>query len=203
MNPFLTVWFKPKSTTEYIMENKTIRYSIILFILSTYSNVLGGLQESGFVVGWSPWLVTILIIIAGPILGVMGFYVGSWLYTIVGKWMNGSGTLHNMRKAIGVTAIPNLVLIPLLLIYILIYGELFFQRPAWNEFTSLPTGPSMILNLITLAIGMWNVVVVSKVIGVVHGFSSWRGLGVSLVIAVSLGILAIPFIFIITGLMLA
>ncbi|AJD92731.1 hypothetical protein JMA_34140 [Jeotgalibacillus malaysiensis] len=203
MNPLLSVWLKPKSTAEYVMENKTVRFSIILFILSSYSNILNALQESGFIEGWSSWLVAILIIIAGPIFGLIGFYIGSWLYTIVGKWMNGSGTLENMRKAIGVTAIPNLVLIPVSLIYIMIYGDLFFQRPEWNEFTSLPTGPSMILNLITLAIGIWNVVVVSKVIGVVHGFSSWRGLGVSLVIAVSLGILMVPIVFIITGFMLA
>ncbi|MFB1081775.1 YIP1 family protein [Jeotgalibacillus sp. JSM ZJ347] len=203
MNPFLNIWFKPKETTNDVIENKAVGFSIMLFIFSTYANVLGGLQETGFIDGWSPWLVILLVLLAGPLLGIIGFYVGSWLYTIVGRWMNGSGSLQDMRKAIGVTAIPNLVLIPVYLIYIALYGEVFFQRPAWNEFSTLPAVPSLILNLIVLVIGIWNIVVVSKAIGVVHGFSSWRGLGVSLIIAVSLGILAIPIIFVITGLMLA
>ncbi|MDZ5710893.1 YIP1 family protein [Jeotgalibacillus haloalkalitolerans] len=200
MNPIFSVWFKPKSTAKYVIENKSKNYSIILLILASYATTLNGLQESGFTEDRSLILVTFLILISGPIFGLIGFFVGSWLYTLVGKWMNGSGTLHDMRKAIGLTAIPNLFMLPIIMVFILIYGDQFFQRPAWGEYSSLPLGASLLLSLITLIITTWNIVITSKTIGVVHNFSSWKGLGVSLVIGISIAILLIPVIFIIIGL---
>ncbi|WP_404406022.1 YIP1 family protein [Jeotgalibacillus malaysiensis] len=199
MNPFLTVWFKPKSTTNYVIENKSVKYSIILFIISSYTSTLNGLQEAGYIEGMSLLLVTGLILISGPVFGFIGFYIGSWLFTLVGKWMNGTGTLEDMRKAIAVTAIPNVFILPVLIIYILIYGEMYFQAPAWNEFSSIPLGASLTLNVIMMTVGIWNIVITSKMIGVVHNFSSWRGFGVSLVIGVSLAILFIPIILVIVG----
>ncbi|TFE01684.1 YIP1 family protein [Jeotgalibacillus salarius] len=198
MNPIFSVWLKPKQTTEYLMAHKSIKYSIILFIIASYGGVLNGLQGTGFTDtdNLSNAMLTVIILISGPIAGLIGLYTGSWLYTLVGKWMGGTGKLSDMKRAIGVTAIPNMVLLIVLVVYIAIFGEQFFQRPEWPQSSILPFEAAMLLNVISLTVGIWNVVITSKMIGVVHHFSSWRGFGVSLVIGVSLAIIFIPLVLI-------
>ncbi|TFE00042.1 YIP1 family protein [Jeotgalibacillus sp. R-1-5s-1] len=199
MNPILTVWFKPKATTRYMIEHNKEKLSLILLMIAGIGGLLNALQETGINSVVSPALIAIIVLIGGPVIGLGGYYIGSWLYTVVGGWLDGSGTVQEMRKTFGLTAVTNLVLTVVVVIYVIIFGELYFQRPELMEVSVLPGGSAFLLGLISFLLGVWNIVITSKMTGVVHGFSSWKGFLVSIILGIAIALVTIPIVFFITA----
>ena len=182
LNPFLTVWTQPKETVRQFIKNDKLGYSMVLVSIAGIGGVITGLQDSGWFQDLSLafWIVGILI--AGIISGFLNLGLNSLLYTWIGKLYGGHGKLRDMAIAIGPTMIPQIFTLPVLMIYLLIYGERFFAAPADFSFTSIPLGAYLLLTLLIAATSIWSIVIVSKAIGVVHGFSSMRGFGVFMTI---------------------
>ncbi|WP_227394793.1 YIP1 family protein [Jeotgalibacillus aurantiacus] len=199
MNPFLSVWFKPKATTSYMIEQNKKKLSLIILMIAGIGGLLNALQETGINSVVSPALIAIIVLIGGPIIGLGGYYIGSWLYTVVGGWLDGSGTVQEMRKTFGLTGVTNLVLTVVVVIYVMIYGELYFQRPGFMEISVLPEGSALLLGAISFILGIWNMIITSKMTGVVHRFSSWKGFLVNIILGVAIALITIPVVFFITA----
>ena len=84
-------------------------------------------------------------------------------------------------------------LAPLNFLLLAMYGSRLFEVPTDNfGITNLPLGIYFLQNLITIGLGIFGTVIACKGIGLVHGFSAWRGLGVVAIVAgifILLGIL--------------
>ncbi|WP_422122745.1 YIP1 family protein [Planococcus sp. X10-3] len=196
INPFLSVWTQPKETVRQFIKNGKLGYSMVLVSIAGIGGVITGLQDSGWFQDQSLafWIVGILI--AGIISGFLNLGINSLLYTLIGKLYGGHGKLRDMAIAIGPTMVPQIFILPLLIIYVLIYGERFFAAPADFSFTSIPLGAYLLLSLLIAIASIWSIVITSKAIAVVHEFSSLRGFGVFMTIV---GIFVIIALLVVIG----
>ncbi|MFD1032096.1 YIP1 family protein [Metaplanococcus flavidus] len=196
INPFLSVWTQPKETVRQFIKHNKLGYSMVLVSLAGIGGVITGLQDSGWFLDLSLafWIFGILIV--GIVSGFLNLGLNSLLYTLIGKLYGGHGKLRDMAIAVGPAMVPQIFVLPVLIIYILIYGERFFAAPADFSFTSIPLGASLLLTLLIAVASIWSIVITSKAIGVVHEFSSMRGFGVIMTIV---GIFFIIALLVIIG----
>jgi len=186
LNPFLSVWTQPKETVRQVVETKTIWFAIFISSFMGIGSALSSVQDLGLTSTVSYGLILFFCLLLGPILGVLSLFIPGVFFTWIGRLLGGTGKMKDMFKAVGAMHIPQSVITLACLFFVLIYGELFFVGPDPNSFStsSLPFGAYSTLLLITTVFGIWTTFVCCKGIGVVHNFSSWRGFGTIIILAV-------------------
>ncbi|MCM3612405.1 YIP1 family protein [Planococcus sp. MERTA32b] len=182
-NPVLSIWTQPKETIRKLIDQNKLGFSILLVCISGIGGVITALRDSGWFLDLSPVLLVFGIVLAGIFSGLLNLGISSLLYTGIGRLYGGHGKLRDMAIAIGPMLIPQVVVVPVLVIYAVVFGEQFFSVPEAFSITSIPLGAYLFLTLLTAAASIWTIVISSKAIGVVHGFSSWRGFGVLMTLA--------------------
>lgn len=196
LNPLLTIWTQPKETVRQLIEENKIGLSVLLVMIAGIGGVITALQDSGWFLDLSPILLIIGILITGLLSGLLNLGISTLLYTGIGKLYGGHGKLRDMAIAIGPMMIPQVFVVPVLILFTLYYGERFFMVPEAFGITSISLGAYLFLTLLTATASIWSIVISSKAIGVVHGFSSWRGFGVLMTL---LGIVILVTLIIVIG----
>lgn len=191
LNPFLSIWTQPKETVRQFIEHNKLGYSMLLVSIAGIGGVITTLQDSGWFQDLSLPLWIIGILLAGVFSGFLNMGLNSLLYTGIGKLYGGTGKVRDMAIAIGPTMLPQIFVLPVLVVYVLLYGERFFAAPAEFSFTSIPLGAYLLLTLLIAVAAVWSLVIASKAIGVVHGFSSMRGFAVIMTLVGIIFVLAI------------
>lgn len=195
-NPILSIWTQPKETVRQLIEENKIGLSVLLVMIAGIGGVITTLQDSGWFLDLSPVLLSLGILTTGLISGLLNLGISTLLYTGIGKLYGGHGKLRDMAIAIGPMMIPQVFVVPVLIIFALYYGERFFMVPEAFGITSISLGAYLFLTLLTATASIWSIVISSKAIGVVHGFSSWRGFGVLMTL---LGIVILVTLIIVIG----
>lgn len=195
MNPFLTIWSRPRETLQYILEQKSVKYAIMLAVLGSLANSVMGASDSGFF-GSLP-LPAILAILVGAsiLLSVIGWGFMTLVYTLVGKMLGGNGTMANVGKIVGASSLPGIWLAPLNLVMLIIYGRDLFAAPEGLELTVLPIAVFIVYNLLMFGLGVYSIVIQSIGLGLAHGFSSWRGFGAIAIVVAFMFIIAFIITF--------
>ncbi|MDG5472059.1 YIP1 family protein [Jeotgalibacillus sp. ET6] len=184
-NPFLSVWTQPKETVREVLGNKGFGFTVAVAGAAGIGTGLVNVQDSGFEQSLPVAVVFLLAVLLGAAAGIAGAFIAGGLYTMVGKWFGGSGNYRRMFIAMAPCYIPQIAIGLVYIVVALIYGEQFLQAPDPDTFemTTLPMSTYMITLLLSAVFGIWGVVITAKAIGIVHGFSSWKGLGVILSVA--------------------
>ncbi|QHJ71883.1 YIP1 family protein [Planococcus halotolerans] len=198
-NPILSIWTQPKETVGQLIDQNKLGFSMLLVCIAGIGGTITALQDSGWFLDLSPALLAIGIIFAGIISGLLNLGITTLLYTGIGKLYGGHGKLRDMAIAIGPMMIPQVFVVPVLIIYAFIFGKQFFTLPEAFSITSIPLGAYFFLTLLTAVASIWSLVISSKAIGVVHGFSSWRGFGVLMTL---LGIAILIALLIVMGIIM-
>jgi hypothetical protein len=171
---------------QYMLEKKTAAYGFLIFLLSSISTGSVAMATTG-IFGSMPLafivILSILITYGGALIGWVLFAA---LYTWVGKWLGGSGKFSDMVRIVPASSIPIIWLAPMNFLLVAVYGSRLFEVPTDNfGLTNLPIGVYFLTNILTFGISIFGTVISCKGIGLVHGFSAWRGLGV---VAIILGL---------------
>lgn len=189
MNPIMSIWTQPTKTLAYILENKKIGYGFLLIALYSISAGMVSSAGTGLFSGFPLGIIVLLGIVSTFIGSLIGWLIGAAMYTWVGKWLGGKGTFSDMARLFPAFSLLMIWLAPMHLAMVVMYGPELFDTPT-SQFaiTNLPIGVYLLTNVVTLAIGIYGVVIASKGIGLVHGFSAMRGFGVILII-IGIGVL--------------
>ena len=161
MNPFLSVWLHPKQTARYVIEHKTIVYPLILlvigYILTGSAEVFNteAYPDISFV-----WLFLIFIILV-PIIGMIFMFITTGIVFLIGKLLNGTGSFWDVFKASSMSGIPAICTSP-----VLILGAFL------NEVSAI----GVIVNILTIAISIWAIVILVAAIAEAHQFSIIRSI---------------------------
>ena len=189
INPFFSIWLSTRKTTRYILDNKNLRYSLILAVISGIPLALS--SGSQLLDLYDIPLRTLLIglFLLGPLYGLLSWGVSTLLFTYIGKWLGGVGTLTGMGKAMGIVMIPAIWMTPF---WILETAIAFNQPSTMQGVTNFSTSMRWIFisGLITFVYSIFMILIQSRAIGEVHEFSSWKGFGTIIIPAVILGILS-------------
>lgn len=191
MNPLLSIWSQPTKTLQYMLEKKSVGYGFLIFLLSSISTGSIAMATTGIFGGMPLALIIIFSIIMTYGGALLGWVITAAMYTWVGKWLGGRGKFSDMVRITPASAILMIWLAPLSFLLIAVYGSRLFEVPTDNfGITNLPIGIYFLQNLITIGVGIYGTVITCKGIGLVHGFSAWRGLGV---VAIITGIFIVIF----------
>lgn len=182
MHPLLSIWSQPTKTLRYLLEKKSVGYAFFILLLGSISSGSIAMATTGWFTGLPVFAIVIISIIITYIGALIGWIIMSALYTWIGKWLGGTGTFSEMIHITPASSIPMIWLAPMNFLLLAVYGAQLFETPQPLSFTNLPLGVYFLTNLITFGVGIYGTVISCKGIGVVHGFSAWRGLGVVAII---------------------
>ncbi|MFS0691051.1 YIP1 family protein [Sporosarcina sp. 179-K 8C2 HS] len=183
MKPLISIWSQPTKTLQYLLEKKSVGYGFLIFLLSSISTGSIAMATAGIFGGMPLAFIIIVSIIMTYGGSLIGWVINTAMYTWVGKWLGGTGKFSDMIHITPAPAIVAIWLAPMNFLLIAVYGSRLFEMPTVNlGITNLPLGIYFLQNLITIGVGIFGTVIACKGIGLVHGFSAWRGLGVVAII---------------------
>jgi hypothetical protein len=194
-NPFLTIWTRPRATIRGIIETDPT-YRVIA--LTSASGIVGALNNAAQRNAGDRLPLSAILgmaIVLGPIGGLIGLYIGAWFVGLSGRWLGGRADSEEVRAALAWSAAPTLVVIPIWIIQLAVFGHEMFTSAT----PSVEANPALYILVITTAVAefalaIWSFVILLKTLGEVQGFSAWRALGSMLLITL---IILIPFIILV------
>lgn len=192
--PLTAIWLRPRATIQHVVDTELEQRVVALAALSGIVQALD--NASGHNLGdHLPFPVVLgIVLIIGPMLGLIGLYLWAWLLRWTGRWLGGRATLAQLRTAIAWGSVPMIAAgVPLVLALLLIGPELFTEHTP--RLDARPTLAMMVLGLIFLQVtlALWSIVTVLKTVAQVQGFSVWRALAnnlLPLLIIVAVGVVA-------------
>lgn len=193
LNPFFSIWFSTRKTIRYVLENKSLKYALIIAAISGIPSGFNAFGELSSTLNFQLGFLILASLVIGPILGLLGVGLSTIIFTFVGKWMGGVGTFGEVAKAMGVVTIPAIWLFP----YFILTSIITFNENQVDPLSGI--NGTMIIwmifsALIMIVYSIWMIVIQSQSIGEVHQFSSWRGFATLMIPAIVFFIIGIIFV---------
>jgi hypothetical protein len=197
LNPWFTMWIKPRATIQQIVDTNPEHLVLLLAAIAGFSQVLDRASMKGMGDRWEWPIIFIIATIAGPIGGIIGFYIGGALIHWTGKWIGGKASSQDIRAAIAWSAVPIIWALILWIPGLVLFGQELFT----TEMPSIDADPSLALIFLGFAaieiiVGIWAFVVFLKCLGQVQGFSAWKALGNAILPGL---IIIVPIVLIVIG----
>lgn len=192
LNPWFSMWFKPRATIQQIIETDPTRWVLLLVAFNGIFEVFDRAMEKNLGDGLDWTSILLLAVVTGPLFGVVGLFLFGWLVGWTGRWIGGIGSHENIRAAIAWATIPTVWALALWIPMIAVFGQDMFVSP--KNITS--ADPSLIYNLwgfsiVLLFAEITAFILLCQTLGQVQGFSAWKALG-NVIIAV---LVVIPPLF--------
>ncbi len=175
MNPWKTIWFQPRMTVRYFLDNGKPHHPLYIILLlgflSFLTTTLMNASEAP-----SSYFGTIL---GALIFGTLSSWISWWItagliYLVAAKILGGVGTYEQTRRAYAYGVLP-LVMGQLAL---WIPTALILGRQAFDDPLFLSTFQStwiLLFTLVYIVIVVWSFVTLVNAVAEIHQFSGWRG----------------------------
>ena len=205
LNPWISIWQKPRATIQQIVDanpygTNSRRTVLLLAALGGFSQKLNeATADSRGDDGTGIVSIVLWAALAGAFGGIIGLFVFGFLVHWTGGWLGGRATGTQIRSALAWGQVPTIWALLLWIPFLALAGEEMFTTatPRLDEAGLLVSTLMVSLGVLGLVIGLWSLVVLSKCVGQVQGFSAWRGLGNLLL---PLAVLVIPFLLLLLAL---
>lgn len=193
LNPFLSIWTKPRETVRQVIEERDSRLIFLLLVLSGYAAVLITVLDTDSNETLGIWSILIGGLIASPLIAAFGNMIGALISLWIGKLFKGTGTYEELFRALLAGQIPQIWLIPVLLLWIFLWPSSYFAVSV-DSYSGTDLMLNLMLSAILFFISIWTFVVQSKAIGEAHGLSAWKGAAIIFIPLAVLMIVGILFI---------
>ncbi len=162
MNPLISIWFHPRQTIRHIVDTNPEPGVVPMAAALGVAGAVQAFPELSRQWSGASLLLGSGLVLAGALVGVLGYFFLGWLYRWVGSWLGGKATSAQVRAALVWSNTPNFVLFALWLSLLLAPASASFE---------------LVARLAGLVIGVWILILQCHTLGEVHGFSAWKGLG--------------------------
>lgn len=190
MNPWLSIWVKPKETIAQVVAQNPNRSLWTLAWVYGFCSLMNLFQSMylGAALG-TGWILSIAIVLA-PFWGYVNFAVWSWFVTWVGKWFKGEGNFKSIRCAYAWSCVPITINVPLWLLMVIVFGhQLFLNLPNSHL---LPNSSILFLFLILIAkviLAIWSLVIYLNALAQVQNYSVLKAILNVIVAGLVLGVI--------------
>ena len=190
MNPWISIWTKPRQTISHIVQQNPNRSLWALAFIYGFCSLMNMFQS--MVLGNSLGLlgILVLVLVLAPLWGYVNFTVWSWVVHVVGKWFKGQGRFTEVRAAYAWSSVPLAINIPLWLLMVVLFGhQLFLNYP---DAQLMPNSIVVFLFALLIArmvLAVWSLVIYLNALAEVQKYSILRAIFNLLVAAVILGVL--------------
>lgn len=191
INPFTDIWLRTRETVRFVIEHKSTQYIILLIVLTGFASGLVGLMNARNA-DREPWAAVAQALITGPIGSAFGYFIGAAILVLVGRLFKGKATYPEMFKALVTAQIPQIWLLPLLLIWAFAAPETFFADRMAVEGDPVV----VIMSIVMAVVSIWTFVIVCKAVGEAHRVSSWTGFFIVLIPGIIITIIVVLIVFV-------
>ena len=183
LNPFLSVWLHPKQTARYMIDVKSTGFAILILSISYIGTLLSSVME----IDWSVWLIVLACIIFAPIAGLIGTAISAFVTWLFGKLFKGTAKFSELFKALSLTAIPNIALIPFYLIWLYIAPEslLAVDYAGSTPWIFWPA------TLATIIVSIYSFVIAVAAVAEAHQISNWKAFFTVFIPSIFLGVIVV------------
>lgn len=179
MNPWVSIWFKPRQTIRQIVDTNP-RHLVVPIAIA--AGIAGGLMQALTPLtraGVSIGVAVAIAVVLGGLFGLIGLYLFGWLYRWVGGWLGGQAKNVEVRAAIAWVEIPTFAVFMIWLAsFLMTPGQAVATGGGGNMLT---TASAIVIGIAAFAAGIWRAVLACHTLGEVHRFSAWKGLGTMLI----------------------
>ncbi|MBV9789930.1 MAG: YIP1 family protein, partial [Chloroflexi bacterium] len=190
LNPWLSIWIRPRATMRYILNTDPKAYVFGLCFIGTLLESLD--RAAGRAIGDNiPFPFVLMLCAVFSLFGTLiGLEIGGRILRWVGGLLGGQGTLEGMKAALGWSSVPSLVGLLIWLPQLVVLGPDLFT----TDMPRIDANPMLAMLVLAtsgfeILLSAWAFVIYIKCLAEAHQFSSWRALGITLLIA-------LPFVFI-------
>ena len=177
MNPWFSMWVHPRRTIRQIVATNPDR---LVLTLAAISGIVQGLTNaSNKSQGEHASLAMLLLVnlILGPVMGIIGLWVGASLLRWTGGWIGGQADSRRIRTAVAWSNVPMIWSLLLWVPALLLFGaELFTKATPIIDANLMLSSLFLGFSIGTTVIGIWSFVVCLHALGEVQGFSAWKAL---------------------------
>lgn len=177
MNPWATMWVRPRET---IQEITTVNPKYGFWPLAWIYGfpLLLQIAQNAYLGKYLPaYAIVLIAIILACLAGFIGISIVSGLMLWTGKWIKGGSNYYEMRAAIAWSNVPNIVTCITWIILTLIFGRgLYFNTFPEASFVGWQYGIVFIMFIIQLIMAIWSLVIFFKSVSEVQGFSVWKAI---------------------------
>lgn len=200
MNPFFTIWAKPKKTLAYLIEHKTIGYGLMIMVISSLCSGVMAFADTGLLEGFSLPVILAISFAASLLISIPAYFISAFMYTWIGKLLGGTGNWREMCLVVAGGVLPMIWILPIEILAVFIYGKDLFTEPVGVfAVTNMSLGFYLLYTIILIGLSIFSAVIQSKGIGLVHGFSAWRGFGTIMIYVGIVFVLSFILIIITVG----
>jgi hypothetical protein len=198
LNPWITMWIKPRSTIQQIVDTNPEHKVILLAAAAGFSQYLQRASDEGMGDRWEWPIIFLIAMIVGPIGGMIFLYIGGALIHWTGNWIGGQASSQDIRAAIAWSNVPVIWMLILWIPGLVLFGQELFT----TEMPRIEANPSLAFILfgfgvIHIIVGIWAFIVFLKCLGQVQRFSVWKALGNAILPGL---IIIVPIVLIVIGL---
>lgn len=177
--PILSIAVKPRETIQLLLQHKGFRYFILVGLIGTFANQLGGLIG----VEYPKPLTLGGIVLSSMANSVIFFFLATafsaGLYKIFGLLVKGKGSFKDLFKVVSLSTIPYIWILPILLFWMQLSPESYFQLSSVQTLND--TLIRFIGTGIFLIFSIWSMVITIVGVSEVHKISKWKAFFVSII----------------------
>ena len=176
-SPYLSIWFKPRATLEYLINKDPKRSVLALAALAGIANTLSRASSKNMGDRMDTLSIILFSITLGPIYGIFGLYVISAVTRSAGHMLGGTASALHMRAVLAWASLPIACELALWVPKLILGGsEMFTKRtPTLDAKPDLNTYFWAIL-VVEILLIFWTFVIALKGIALAQKFSSWKAL---------------------------
>lgn len=178
LDPWFSIWVQPRKTVRFLLNQRKELAGLVIVCLAGIAQVLDNASNSAPEEFRGLRETISLALLAGPFLGLIGLYIGSWLTAFTGRWIGGLGSKADLRVALAWSNLPIALSLIAWSLAIYVFGESLFI----NMEESIEQNPFLAMNLMMFGLaqavlGVWSLIIMIKGVAEVQEFSAWKGLG--------------------------
>lgn len=171
LNPFTKIWTQPRAVVRQVIEEKSTGFILLMIVLAGFA--VGLISTMGSEQAFPILGILLGAVIIGPFGLVISIAVGAGIFFLLGKLFKGKSTYSEMFLAVLTGQIPQIWLIPVVVLWMILFPEDYFLQP--EEMMPSVQEPLALVFLVILAVvSIWNFVIQCKAIGEAHQFSAWK-----------------------------
>ncbi|MFP8783837.1 Yip1 family protein [Planococcus plakortidis] len=191
LNPFTDIWLRTRETVRFVIEQKSFKFIILLIVLTGFaSGLIGMMNERSSEM--APWAAILQALVTGPIGSAFGYFLGAAVLVLVGRLFKGTATYQDMFKALATAQIPQIWLLPLLIIWLLASPDIFLA-----DRTDVEGSPIVaIMSIVMAVVSIWTFIIVCKAVGEAHQVSSWKGFFIVVLPGILITIIVLILVFV-------
>lgn len=172
IQPFFSIWWHPKRTAQYLINQKKWTYTIFLILLGGIASSIMCLEDTKLYPSYATWLLLMACILSGPFIGIFTVLISTVVTWLVGKIFGGKGSFEDILRVKSALFIPTITITPFMIMWMANSPQTFFDTDYVTS--NVMIGISTISFLIAIIISVWTFVINVAGVAVAHRFSNWK-----------------------------